>query len=164
MSIITQAAQAMIRHENDNRDRVAHFLKVAAYARLIALQETDDPALRELIELAALTHDIGIKPSLAKYNSAAGPWQEKEGPPLARALFSELSLPQEQINRVAWLIGHHHTLSPIDGLDHQILIEADFLVNSDEGHLPLNAIITFRDAHFRTAAGTALLNQLYQLD
>ncbi|MDD2579387.1 MAG: HD domain-containing protein [Clostridia bacterium] len=164
MSDITRVAQAMIHHEEDQRDRIAHFLKVTAYARLIALRETDDPALQELIELAALTHDIGIRPSLEKYNSAAGPWQEKEGPPLAQAMLSELGLPQDRISRICWLIGHHHTLNPIDGLDHQILIEADFLVNSDEGGLPLSAITSFRDAYFRTATGISLLNHLFKLN
>ncbi len=41
----TQVAEAMIRHEYDCRTRVAHFLKVTAYARLIALQETDETRL-----------------------------------------------------------------------------------------------------------------------
>ena len=31
-----------------------------------------------------------------------------------------------------YLIGHHHTLESIHGLDYQILIEADYLVNADE--------------------------------
>ena len=31
--------------------------------------------------------------------------------------------------RVAYLIGHHHTYDKIEGMDYQILVEADFLVN-----------------------------------
>ena len=33
---------------------------------------------------------------------------------------------EEQIERVKYLVGHHHTYDNIDGLDYQILIEADF--------------------------------------
>ena len=33
------------------------------------------------------------------------------------------------IRRVEYLVGHHHTYKDIDGLDYQILVEADFLVN-----------------------------------
>jgi hypothetical protein len=164
MSIVNDIAEAMIRHEAGCRSRVAHFLKVAAYARLIASQETDDSQLCQLIELAALTHDIGIKPSLAKYGSATGPQQEKEGPPLAQILFADTGLAQEQTSRICWLIGHHHTLQPIDGLDHQIIIEADFLVNADEGALPIASVKKFRDEHFRTKTGTRLLNLLFDLD
>jgi len=164
MTIVNDVTQAMIRHEAGYRSRVAHFLKVTAFARLIASQETDDSQLCQLIELAALTHDIGIKPSLAKYGSAAGPLQEKEGPPLAQVLFTDVGLAQEQISRICWLIGHHHTLQPICGLDHQIIIEADFLVNADEGALPITSIVKFRDEHFRTKTGTRLINLLFGLD
>ena len=36
---------------------------------------------------------------------------------------------------IAALVGEHHTVEPVDGIDHQILLEADFIVNSFEnGH------------------------------
>ena len=35
-----------------------------------------------------------------------------------------------QIARVAYLVGHHHTLRGIDGIDYQILIEADYIANA----------------------------------
>lgn len=34
--------------------------------------------------------------------------------------------------RVSYLVGHHHTYDHIDGMDYQILVEADFLVNFNE--------------------------------
>ena len=163
MSIITQVSLAMIGHEKDCHERIAHFFRVTSYARLIMLQETDDPQLHELIELAALTHDIGIKPSLEKHSSSAGPLQEKEGPPLAQHMLTDINLPEDVISRICWLIGHHHTLQPIDGLDHQILIEADFLVNSDDGNMAQDAIRQFRNQYFHTGTGTELLNSLHQL-
>ena len=36
------------------------------------------------------------------------------------------------IERIAYLVGHHHTLTNIDGMDYQILIEADFIANATE--------------------------------
>ena len=33
------------------------------------------------------------------------------------------------IDRVLFLIAHHHTYTGIEGEDYQILVEADFLVN-----------------------------------
>ena len=35
-----------------------------------------------------------------------------------------------QIARVAYLVGHHHTLRGIDGIDYQILIEASAAVGA----------------------------------
>lgn len=44
-------------------------------------------------------------------------------------MLTALSWPQEVIDRVCYLVGHHHTYDNIDGMDYQILVEADFLVN-----------------------------------
>ena len=46
----------------------------------------------------------------------------------------EAGVDQELTHRVCWLIGHHHTYSNIRDIDHQILVEADFLVNMAEEH------------------------------
>ena len=36
------------------------------------------------------------------------------------------------MNRVTYLVGHHHSPEQIDGIDYQILIEADYIVNASE--------------------------------
>ena len=36
------------------------------------------------------------------------------------------------MNRVAYLVEHHHSPDQIDGIDYQILIEADYIVNASE--------------------------------
>ncbi len=58
----------------------------------------------------------------------------KEGPALAEQMLSELGFEKDVIERVSFLVGHHHTYTGIDGLDYQILVEADFLVNLFEGN------------------------------
>ena len=40
-----------------------------------------------------------------------------------------LGYEEDVIKRVCYLVGHHHTYQDIEGLDYQILVEADFLVN-----------------------------------
>ena len=47
-------------------------------------------------------------------------------------MLKELGFDQDVSNRVQYLIAHHHTYDAIDGIDYQILIEADFLVNMYE--------------------------------
>ena len=40
------------------------------------------------------------------------------------------------VERICYLIGHHHTYKDVDGADYQLLLEADFLVNAYEDALP----------------------------
>lgn len=44
------------------------------------------------------------------------------------------------IDRICYLIGHHHTYDNIEGLDYQILVEADFLVNLYEDDINRHGI------------------------
>ena len=141
--------------------RINHFLKVYGFAKAIGEMEGLDESTQEIIEIAALTHDIGIKNSEKKYNSSAGNYQQIEGPPEAKKLLAELGIESGVIDRVCWLIAHHHTYTRVDGLDYQILLEADFLVNADEGGLARAAIENMRQSVFRTGAGVRLLDSIY---
>lgn len=44
------------------------------------------------------------------------------------------------MDRVCWLVGHHHTYTDIRDLDYQILVEADCLVNLYEDDAPRSAV------------------------
>ncbi|MDF2539543.1 MAG: hypothetical protein K0S76_2564 [Herbinix sp.] len=152
---------AMIKYYAGDVRRINHFLKVYGFAKAIGEMEGLDGETQNILEIAALTHDIGIKNSEMKYNSAAGNYQELEGPPEARLLLTVLNYDSELIDRVCWLIAHHHTYHAIEGIDYQILIEADFLVNAHEDNLSAAAIHNVRTRLFRTAAGIKLLDEMY---
>ncbi len=158
---IASLAQAMLAYEAGCPHRAQHFLKVWAFAQLIASGEGVDQDCYYLIEAAALTHDIGIRPSLEKYGSSSGPYQEKEGPPVARSLLEELGFDRTQVDRICYLIGHHHTYTGIDGMDYQILVEADFLVNIFEEPMDQSAARSIDEKIFKTPTGHRLLTQLY---
>jgi len=157
-------AMAMAAYDRGDPHRIGHFLKVAGFCGIIAAEENLDPGQQALIEVAALTHDIGIRNSLRQYQSAAAPYQEALGPPEAERMLTGLGLPQPMIERVCWLIGHHHQVDSIQGIDHQILVEADFLVNAAEGKMARPAILHTRERLFQTRTGRALLNQEFALD
>lgn len=144
--------------------RINHFLKVYGFAQTIAEGEAVDSAALEIIETAAVTHDIGIKLSERKYGSSSGKYQEKEGPAEAEKLLAALGYNPALTARVCWLIGHHHTYTNIDSLDYQILVEADFLVNIFEDDLQMPAIESIRRKIFKTRTGIRLLNSLYLSD
>ena len=65
------------------------------------------------------------------------------------------------MERVCYLIGHHHTYQDIKELDYQILVEADFLVNLDEEQSLEVAIRAANENIFRTKTGKALLEIMY---
>ena len=57
-----------------------------------------------------MVHDIGIRPAEEKYGMSNGRLQEQEGPFYARKMLGELGFEEADINRICYLVGHHHTL------------------------------------------------------
>jgi HD superfamily phosphodiesterase len=161
MNDTARVMNAMITYYAGDVRRVNHFIKVYGFAKAIGEMEGLPEREQSILEIAALTHDIGIKNSEAKYNSAAGHYQELEGPPEAREMLESLGLDTLLIDRVCWLIGHHHTYGDLKERDHLILIEADFLVNACEDGMAESSIISVRDKIFRTATGKRYLDTLY---
>ena len=153
----------MIELYSNDAKRIQHFCKVHSYAKLIAETENVDKKCLFIIETAALTHDIGIHVCEEKYGNCNGKLQEKEGPALAEQMLSELGFEKDVIERVSFLVGHHHTYTGIDGLDYQILVEADFLVNLFEGNTDTAHIRTTYDNIFRTETGKKICREMFGL-
>ena len=57
------------------------------------------------------------------------------------------------MNRVAYLVGHHHRPEQINGIDYQILIEADYIVNASENGYSQQAIRSFMEHTMKTVFG-----------
>lgn len=161
MSSVGRVIDAMIVYYTGDVRRVNHFLKVYGFAKAIGEKERLSAAEQITLEIAALTHDIGIKNSEMKYSSSAGPYQETEGPPEAEKMLKALGFEAALIDRVCWLIAHHHTYDKISGSDHAILVEADFLVNAYEDNMPLSSIRSAREKVFRTETGKFYLDALF---
>ena len=96
-----------------DKKRINHFIKVHGYAKAIGTAEELDERTMLILETAAYVHDIGIKISEEKYNSSAGKYQEIEGPPIAEEMLTKLGYDKDVIERVSYLVGHHHTYSNI---------------------------------------------------
>ncbi|GHU78841.1 HD family phosphohydrolase [Clostridia bacterium] len=161
MSKTALIAEAMIRYMAGDARRINHFMKVYAFAGMIAGLEGLGAREREILDAAALTHDIGIYPSFEKYGDANGVHQQEEGPPAAREMLKRLGCDPELTERVCWLIAHHHTYTDIDARDYQILVEADFIVNIFEDGMPEESILSVRDKIFRTKSGREFMESLF---
>lgn len=161
MTDIALVINKMIEYYQNDPKRINHFLKVYSFCKAIGYGEGLDERTQYTVELSGVVHDIGIKISEEKYGSSAGKYQEQEGPALADKLLRQLNVENEIIERVCFLVGHHHTYNAVDGIDYQILIEADFLVNAYEDNLSKAAILNIKNKIFKTKTGTNILKQLY---
>lgn len=141
--------------------RCQHLIKVHSIAKQIGLAEKLTGHQQFILEAAALVHDCGIKPGEAKFGRNDGKIQEQEGPAAAEQLLRRLAFADSDIERICYLVGHHHTYSKIDGADYQILVEADFLVNFYEDNVPLKNIKVAVYKIFTTKAGRELAAVMY---
>lgn len=157
----TELLLRMMEYETGCPQRIQHFLKVLSFSELIGQLEGLDEGTLHVLRTAAAVHDIGIRPSLEKYGRAGGHEQQVEGPPIARLMLESLGYDGGVIDRVCYLIAHHHTYKDIDGLDYQILVEADFLVNLFENEMTPEAAKEMRRNIFRTEGGKQIFDRLY---
>ena len=152
---------AAARYDAGDPNRIPPFTKGGTYARLIGLGEGLDEKTLFTLECAAIVHDIGIHKAEELYHSTAGKYQEELGPAEAKKLLIGLGFSAETTERVCFLVGHHHTYSGIDGIDWQILVEADFLVNLFEDASPRDAAVSAYKKVFRTATGMKMWEEMY---
>ena len=162
--MLNQLHCAMIRLYSGDPMRIQHFCKVHSYAKLIGELEQIDADSLFILETAALTHDIGIHFCEEKYGSSNGKLQEKEGPAIAKKLLEELYFDEKVSERVQYLIAHHHTYDAIDGIDYQILVEADFLVNILEDKLSDDVAKNAYRNIFKTESGKKICREMFALD
>ena len=159
--LIAQLTEKMIQRSKGNLHDINHFLKVYAYARTIGIREGLPAETQTILEAAALVHDIACPLCREKYGNTNGKHQEREGMVLAEEFLRDSGLSREAQDRVVYLVGHHHTPQEVDGPVYQILLEADYLVNADEGRCSPENIRSTRDKIFRTKTGIVLLDAIY---
>ena len=162
--IIASLMQAMIRYDSGEVPRIQHFVKVHDFSKTIAVAEGMEEDELFVLEAAAILHDVGIHAAEAKYGNCNGKHQEELGPEEAKKVLDEVEgFTPEQIERICWLIAHHHTYTDVTSLDHRILLEADFLVNSFEDNVSKDGIMTFRNNVFRSPSAIGMLNSMWNL-
>lgn len=150
---ILKLKNRMLEYYKGDPKRINHFLKVYSFALIIGESEKISERKLYILSIAALVHDIGIKEAEKKYGSCNGKQQEIEGPPIAEKMLREIGFENEIIDRVCFLVGHHHTYLRIDDIDFQILVEADFLVNFYEEEMSKDSINKCMKNVFKTSSG-----------
>ena len=103
MKNVAAATRKMIGFYHGNRHDIAHFLKVWAMAKTIGELEGLDGHTQEVLELAAVVHDIACPLCREKYGDTNGKHQELESPPLVEAFFEGLPVGRGGVERISWL-------------------------------------------------------------
>ena len=163
MMNVSEILARMIGWPGNTRHDVEHLLKVWGYARTIGQLESLDDQSQRVLEIAAIVHDIACPMLRETTGSCPGKRQEEAGPALAAAFLEGTGMPQADIDRICFLVGHHHTFTDIDGPDWQILLEADYLVNAGESGYSTDNIRRFADTLCKTPSGRALFRSIYHV-
>lgn len=159
--VVASTIEKMIRFYHGNIHDVSHFLKVYALAKAIGELEGLAPPMQETLELAAIVHDIACPLCREKYGNTNGKKQELESPPLVEDFFADLPVAPETVQRISWIVAHHHTYGLSDDLDYRILLEADYLVNAGESGYSTESAQSALHKVFKTKTGSGLLSSLY---
>lgn len=163
MANIAQLLGAMITYYNGDPRRIHHFVKVHDLARTIGVLEGLDQKTQLILEAAAAVHDIGIRICELKYGKCDGQLQELEGPALAGDMLRALGFDEDVTERVCWLVGHHHSYDAIENWDHQILVEADLLVNLYEDGAAKETVQKAYERVFSTETGKLFCRKMFAL-
>ena len=161
MQSIAQLMERMIAFSEGNIHDIDHFVRVWNYAKTIAELEGVDGETRFVLEVAAIVHDIACPLCRQKYGNTNGKHQEEEGASMAAAFLADTGMSEAQVGRVAFLVGHHHTFTGIDGIDYQILIEADYIANATENGWSAENVANFVGKYFATGAGKRLVGEIF---
>ena len=96
---IAKLAALAIGYDAGDPRRVQHLMKVYAFSRLIGQREKLDEQEQNILEAAALLHDIGIHEAERKHGSCSGKWQELKGPAVAAPLLDQAGADEAEKKR-----------------------------------------------------------------
>lgn len=153
----------MILYNRGDPMRIQHFLKVHSLCALLGKMESLDDNAQFLLEATALVHDIGARIAEKQFSQDFRAHHEQIGAQEAVSLLASMGgYTEDQIERVKYIVGNHHHYNKIDGLDFQLLVEADFMVNAFEKSLAKEAIRTFQERICKTESGQQILSAMFE--
>jgi len=143
-----------------DQKRIEHALAVLNYAEQIQAEQGGDPLI---VRAAAILHDIGMHQAERKYNSAAGRYQESEGPPIAREILEELDVDEAAIEHICKIIANHHSGKDIDTVEFRCLWDADGLVNipDDFQNAGKNELRQIAQQRLKTQKGLQIATEMF---
>ena len=82
---------------------------------------------------------------------------------MVRDFLRDTGLAEAQIDRVAFLVGHHHTFADVHGKDYQILLEADYIANASKNGYERRNVENFIHKIMWTESGKVLAKAVFRV-
>lgn len=158
---VSEIMKKMIAFSGGNIHDIDHFIRVWSYAKTIGELEQLDRNTQYILEVATIAHDIACPLCREKYGNTNGKKQETEGAPMVQEFLRDCGMTTAQIERVMFLVSHHHTFTDVDGADYQILLEADYIANASENGYTKAQIEGFLEKIAKTESGIRLIRQVF---
>ena len=148
-------------YENGHIRRTKHILMVHSLAKSIGSEEGLTLEQQQIVQSAAILHDIAIKKCKRKYNDTSIEKQKLECIPIAKKFLKACNYVPSYTEKILDLIYHHHDYDTFKGIEHQVLIEADLIVNclENKSHKEKASDVA---VHFHTKTGKELLHKLME--
>ena len=159
--MVSQIMEKMIAFSDGNIHDIDHLIRVWTYAKTRGELEGLDAQTQLVLEVAAITHDIACPLCREKYGNTNGKLQEQEGELMVKDILADSGMSEDQIKRVAFLVGHHHTFTDIDSIDYQILVEADYIANATENGYSHQNVENFIQKIMKTETGKRILMSVF---
>lgn len=159
--LVSEILHNMLLRPDLSMHDINHLLKVYAYTSCLAQAESLSQRDQNAAKIAAIVHDIACPLCRQKFGKAIWTQQEYYGGLLVRQFFVETDIDQDLLEDIVYMVEHHHTLTAVNSLPFQILVEADFLVNADEHPYSQAQCQVAENAVFKTVTGKALLHGIY---
>ena len=144
----------------DDGKRIEHALRVLDFAEQIQATEGGNPLV---VKAAAILHDVGIHEAERKYGSAAGKYQQIEGPPIAEEILRKYELGDDLLGHICKIIANHHTAKGIDTIEFRCVRDADWLANMPRqcSDMDSGRLRSFIAETFKTKKGKEIATALY---
>jgi hypothetical protein len=149
-----RVAVEMKRYFTGDFKRIGRTTRAARYAERIAKKEK---GALPVILCAAFLREIGAVEAQAKHASTAPEYLEKEGPPVARTILSQLKAKDELIEAVCDIVGHHGYPASEDDKSKKIVYEGSLIATLEDQHknseIPAEKLVETIENEFVTESG-----------
>lgn len=145
-------------YEEGHPRRTQHILKVYTLAKLLGEKEALSEKDRQILQAAAILHDIAIKYCKEHYaGDACQANQQREAPHLVCNFLDQAEYPAEHLPRILELVLLHHDYTDQPDPLLRLLIEADLIVNCYESTPTDSELNRFRPL-FHSETGKTLFD------
>lgn len=143
--------------------QLLHTTNVVFYTTLIATNEKYSEHQIQLLEAAALLHDIGCPNARKLYGKSLPIYQETEGKKLVPDFVKQITTFTSQDKEwLANVVGTHHQQNQAKALHFEPLYEADMIVNILEGYYPIINVTSYYKA-MMTNSGKKLFVNIFNI-